>query len=133
MPLYQSPDRHASWKDSGTTSGFLFLYVLLLTIDARFDGEFISPDLSVLSVTEEKKIDLCGTDKPEWRTVFSLASKFFISVVTGTLFSYTVELFPTSTRSSALGVCSSMGKVGAIMAPSLAEMVRLSTNQSKAQ
>jgi len=45
-------------------------------------------------------------------------------VVTGTLFSYTAELFPTSTRSSTMGVCSSMGKVGAILAPSLAEMGR---------
>ena len=70
------------------------------------------------------KIDSFYADMPSWEMVFSLTSKFFISVVTGTLFSYTAELFPTSTRSSALGICSSMGKVGAILAPSLAEMVQ---------
>jgi len=67
---------------------------------------------------------LTPSEWPVWRIVFSLVGKFFISIVTGTLFSYTAELFPTSTRSSSMGICSSMGKLGAIFAPSLAEMGR---------
>ena len=58
------------------------------------------------------------------RVIFSLIGKFFITSVFGVIYSYTVELFPTSTRSAAVGFCSTSARIGGILAPILAEAVR---------
>jgi len=56
-------------------------------------------------------------DPPMIRIVFSLVGKFFIICVLATNLSYTTEVFPTSTRSAVVGICSTMDKLGGIIAP----------------
>jgi len=72
---------------------------------------------------------LVPDDPPVIRIVFSLIGKFFITCVLAVNFSYTIELFPTSTRNAVVGLCSTMDKVGGILAPSLAGIGRM-VNQS---
>ena len=57
------------------------------------------------------------------RIAFSLTGKFFVAGVYAAVYSYTAELFPTSTRSAAVGVCSTSGRIGGILAPILADAV----------
>eukprot|EP01026_Neomeris_dumetosa_P011137 TRINITY_DN14053_c0_g1_i11.p2 TRINITY_DN14053_c0_g1~~TRINITY_DN14053_c0_g1_i11.p2 ORF type:complete len:464 (-),score=39.10 TRINITY_DN14053_c0_g1_i11:366-1757(-) len=49
--------------------------------------------------------------------VFSLIGKFCASLAFGTIFAYTVELFPTVVRSTCLGACSLSARVGGLLAP----------------
>jgi len=58
------------------------------------------------------------------RMVTSLLGKFFVSCSLGLIYFYTAELFPTSTRSSAVGLCSTMSKFGSFAAPALAALGR---------
>merc|ERR550517_2251075 len=51
------------------------------------------------------------------RIVASLIAKFFITTVLATIYSYTAELFPTSSRSTAVGLCSTASKIGGVVAP----------------
>ena len=62
-------------------------------------------------------------DPPVIRIVFSLLGKFFISAVMAALYSMTVELFPTATRSITMGVCSTIGRFGGVLAPLVANAV----------
>ena len=55
--------------------------------------------------------------------VTSLIGKFFITASLGMIYLYTSEMFPTSTRSAAVGLCATMSKFGSIAAPVLAEVV----------
>ena len=55
--------------------------------------------------------------------MLSIIGKFFISCSLGLIYLYTSEMFPTSTRSAALGMCATMSKFGSIAAPALAEVV----------
>ena len=55
--------------------------------------------------------------------VFSLLGKFFISCVLATVYSYTSELFPDSSRTTVVGLCSMSGRIGAILAPELEQLV----------
>jgi OCT family organic cation transporter-like MFS transporter 4/5 len=64
-------------------------------------------------------------DPPVIRVVFSLIGKFFISIVLAIAYSFTAELFPTEIRSSMIGLCSTSGRIGGILAPILADVVRL--------
>ncbi len=59
------------------------------------------------------------------QVVFSLIGKFFISTVMAALYAATVELFPTETRAIAMGICSTSGRFGGILAPLLADAVCL--------
>jgi len=68
---------------------------------------------------------LVPDDPPAIRICFSLIGKFFITCVLAVNFSYTIELFPTSTRSAVIGLCSTMDKIGGILAPSLASIGRM--------
>ena len=64
-----------------------------------------------------------NTDPAYFRVVMSLFGKFFISCSLGLIYFYTAELFPTSTRSAAVGLCSTISKFGSFAGPVLAEMV----------
>ena len=64
-----------------------------------------------------------NTDPAYFRVVMSLFGKFFISCSFGLVYFYTAELFPTSTRSAAVGLCSTISKFGSFAGPALAEMV----------
>jgi len=63
-------------------------------------------------------------DPPVIRMVFSLLGKFFISCVLATVYSYTSELFPDSSRTTVVGLCSMSGRIGAILAPELEQLGR---------
>lgn len=52
-----------------------------------------------------------------------MLGKLFISCVMATVYSYTSDLFPTSARSAAVGLCSTFGRVGGILAPIIATAV----------
>ena len=69
------------------------------------------------------KLLILTTDPPVIRIVFSLIGKFFISIVLAIAYSFTAELFPTEIRSSMLGLCSTSGRIGGILAPILADVV----------
>jgi MFS family permease len=51
--------------------------------------------------------------------------KLFISCVLATVYSYTSDLFPTPARSAAVGLCSTSGRVGGILAPIIASAVKM--------
>ena len=57
--------------------------------------------------------------------VFSLIGKFFGALVLSACYAYTSELFHTSARSAALGLCSTFGRIGGILAPTIAKTVKL--------
>lgn len=46
-----------------------------------------------------------------------LVSKMTITMSFGTLYIYTVEIFPTNLRQSLLSVCSMFGRIGSMIAP----------------
>lgn len=46
-----------------------------------------------------------------------MMAKFAVTVAFSIVYGYTVELYPTVLRTTALGSCSMMGKIGSIVAP----------------
>lgn len=71
-------------------------------------------------------IELMGSfnlDPPAIRIAFSIIGKFFITCILAVNYSYTIELFPTTTRNTVVGLCATMDKIGGIFAPILAGIV----------
>jgi len=58
-----------------------------------------------------------------YRVILSLIGKLFIACCFGGIYSYTTELFPTGARSAAIGLCSTSGRIGGVMAPIIADLV----------
>ena len=58
---------------------------------------------------------------PNLILTFSLVGKFGSSAAFAIVFLYTAELFPTSMRNSAVGMCSTLARIGGILAPSVAQ------------
>jgi len=56
------------------------------------------------------------------RLLFSLVGKFGSSAAFSAVFLYTAELFPTSMRNSAVGMCSTLARFGGILAPTVAQL-----------
>jgi len=54
------------------------------------------------------------------RTTLAMIGKFFASSCFALVYMYTAELYPTTIRSSAVGVCSLMARIGGISAPQIA-------------
>lgn len=46
-----------------------------------------------------------------------MMGKFAVTIAFSVVYGYTVELYPTVLRTTALGSCSMMGKIGSIIAP----------------
>lgn len=46
-----------------------------------------------------------------------MTAKFAVTIAFSVVYGYTVELYPTVLRTTALGSCSMMGKIGSIVAP----------------
>jgi len=67
---------------------------------------------------------LSPADPGVYRTVLFLVGKLFISCCFAGIYSFTSELFPTTVRSAAMGLCSTCGRIGGIMAPIIADMGR---------
>ena len=62
------------------------------------------------------------TDKEKYQKAipFLLAfGRFSVACAYGIFFNYTAELFPTSVRGNAIGICSMMSRIGAIVVPLL--------------
>ncbi len=56
------------------------------------------------------------------RLAFSLIGKFGSAAAFSIVFLYTAELFPTSMRNSAVGMCSTLARFGGILAPTVAQL-----------
>ncbi|XP_059171458.1 organic cation transporter protein-like isoform X2 [Physella acuta] len=57
----------------------------------------------------------------QWITVmFAMIGKLGAAGVMGTVYMYSIEVFPTSLRNSAIGVCSCWARVGSMLAPYMA-------------
>lgn len=54
-----------------------------------------------------------------------MIGKLLISCVMATVSLYTSDLFPTSVRGVAIGLCSTSGRIGGILAPIIANAVSL--------
>ena len=61
-------------------------------------------------------------DDINYRLVFSLVGKFGSAAAFSNVFLYTAELFPTSMRNSAVGMCSTLARFGGILAPTVAQL-----------
>ncbi|XP_052891995.1 organic cation transporter protein-like [Anopheles moucheti] len=57
------------------------------------------------------------TDAPALNLTLFLLSKLSITMAFGTLYIYTVEMFPTNLRQSLLSTCSMFGRIGSMIAP----------------
>ena len=69
------------------------------------------------------KKKLCTVDQYGLIVSFSLIGKFFISMQIVTVNMISAELFPTASRGITIGLCSTVGKMGAILAPIMSAMV----------
>ena len=56
------------------------------------------------------------------RLLFALVGKFGSAAAFSNVFLYTAELFPTSMRNSAVGMCSTFARFGGILAPTVAQL-----------
>lgn len=70
------------------------------------------------------------SDEETWKfyTVITIGvlGRGYMTAAIGAVFVYGVELFPTSVRGSAMGVCSCIGRIGSLVAPQIIFLVRLS-------
>lgn len=78
-----------------------------------------------LYFTRRQLMNSLSTDFATIRVFFSMIGKLLISSVMATVSLYTSDLFPTPVRSAALGLCSTSGRVGGILAPIIANAVSL--------
>uniref|UniRef100_A0A182PKB6 Major facilitator superfamily (MFS) profile domain-containing protein n=1 Tax=Anopheles epiroticus TaxID=199890 RepID=A0A182PKB6_9DIPT len=60
---------------------------------------------------------IAGVDAPALHLTLFLLSKLSITMSFGTLYIYTVEIFPTNLRQSLLSTCSMFGRIGSMIAP----------------
>ena len=58
-----------------------------------------------------------------WRLGFGLPAKLSIAAAFNVLYIYTVEIFPTPLRTISIGFSSTIGRVGAIIAPFITLLV----------
>ena len=56
------------------------------------------------------------------RLTLALIGKMEASAAFATVFVYSAELFPTPVRNSAIGLCSKLARIGALLAPSIASL-----------
>ena len=57
--------------------------------------------------------------------ILVLIGKFGASGAFSLIYIYTAELFPTEIRSTALGLCSMMARIGGIAAPQVSSVVKI--------
>ena len=67
----------------------------------------------------------CVIEPAVYQIICSLIGKFFASVSSACLYTFTSELFQTSSRAAVIGLCSTAGRIGSILAPIIADMVNL--------
>lgn len=64
-------------------------------------------------------------DKPVVTTVLALIGKMGLTAGFSTIYIYSAELFPTVVRNSGMGASSCMARVGGMLAPYVADLVRM--------
>ncbi|XP_052872165.1 organic cation transporter protein-like [Anopheles cruzii] len=69
--------------------------------------------------------ELIPEDTTWLRLVLFLLSKLTITMSFGTLYIYTVEIFPTNLRQSLLSTCSMFGRIGSMIAPQTPLLAKL--------
>lgn len=65
--------------------------------------------------------------------VFYMLGKMSITASIGTIYLFTAEQLPTPIRNIGLGSCSTMGRIGSILAPLVNEFVSCHPRQDKSQ
>ncbi|XP_071950755.1 organic cation transporter protein-like [Antedon mediterranea] len=58
------------------------------------------------------------------RLTVAMVGKFGVTAAFGIIFFYTAELYPTNIRSVAVGICSTSGRIGAILSPYILHLSR---------
>nr|CAH0104623.1 unnamed protein product [Daphnia galeata] len=110
---------------------FNYILVILVEIPAYVTGMFAMdyfgrrPILNFTLIVGGSFCLVAGLISKEFNTViivFSLMGKFCTSMLTVANNAFTFELFPTVSRGITIALCSTSGKVGAIIAPYIAAM-----------
>ena len=57
------------------------------------------------------------------KMALSLLGKFFVSAAFCIIYVYTAEIYPTFMRGTAVGICSTMARIGSISAPQVSRLV----------
>lgn len=111
------------FKGTGLMAGVevLAYFIILFTIDVG--GR--RPVLSVCQILAGLSC-LCSGFVPEayfWvRMTLALVGKMGASAAFAVVFVYTCELFHTPVRNSAMGACSTLARLGALLAPTIADL-----------
>jgi MFS family permease len=71
---------------------------------------------------------LAISDASEVRLPLYLLGKIAISGAFGVVYMFTAEIFPTKLRSSMLGFCSMVGRIGSMLAPLTPLLVKTKKN-----
>uniref|UniRef100_A0A182JXE2 Major facilitator superfamily (MFS) profile domain-containing protein n=1 Tax=Anopheles christyi TaxID=43041 RepID=A0A182JXE2_9DIPT len=94
--------------------GFLLMQLILDRVGRKktlFTTLVLSGLFCIVSVF------IAGIDAPALHLTLFLLSKLSITMSFGTLYIYTVEIFPTNLRQSLLSTCSMFGRIGSMIAP----------------
>jgi len=111
------------FKGTGLMAGVevLAYFIILFTIDIA--GR--RPVLSLCQILAGLSC-LCSGFVPEYyfwiRMTLALVGKMGASAAFAVVFVYTAELFHTPVRNSALGMCSTLARFGALLAPTVADL-----------
>ena len=106
-----------------------FLVLILMDVIGRkpiFSFSLLFTGISCLIVGS---LDKEG-DFSDLRRVLALVGKFFASGTFAIVYMYTAELYPTLIRSTAVGTCSFMARIGGIISPYIALYLPTVTNVS---
>ncbi|CAI9729433.1 organic cation transporter protein-like isoform X1 [Octopus vulgaris] len=120
--LFSSGDLTSNLYLSSFLSGLAEIpayIILLFTLDrlGRKPLYCTSTILSGIACIVSGFAHVWGKDLPWISTTLALVGKFAISSSFAIIFNLTTELFPTVVRNSALGLSSSVGRVGSMLAP----------------
>jgi putative MFS transporter len=108
-----------------TTKSFEYtLYIYLAMIPGYFSAAWLAEKIDrkytislYLTAAAGCAYWLSRCDTPTQILIAGIALSWFINGVFGAIYTYTPEMFPTWVRSSAAGLASAFGRIGAIAAP----------------
>lgn len=100
-------------------------YALVFWLIKRFGRRISLVSFTVVGGVSCLLMGFIHSYKPWLATTLAMLGKFCISGSFGILYLYTSELFPTVVRNVALGSCSMLGRFGAILAPFVTELEKV--------